>query len=154
MAKHGVSELLLHNFHENGVKLVLHNPGNLHDLFHILAWLHKNTPDPQCFDFARRTIEPDTLIRSDFSHGITDLLVKLPFRTGGQVSEGIKVYLLFEHLSGHQRHIVPRTLGYVMDAYRWQAAPLPLETHESLQGLLVRSGPAHCDLHRRTDLAV
>jgi Putative transposase, YhgA-like len=135
MTRQAVSDLLLHNFPENGVKFLLHNPGNLHDLVHILARLYSTLPDPGLFDFARRTIEPDTLIRADFSHGVTDLLLRLPFRSGPHASSWIKVYLLFEHLSKHQRHIVPRSLAYAMDAYRLQERRW-LEAHESLQGLL------------------
>jgi hypothetical protein len=42
------------------------------------------------------------------------------------------MYLLVEHLSGHQRHIVPRSLGYAMEAYRLQERRW-LERHDSLQ---------------------
>ncbi len=135
MAAQGVSDLLLHNFPENGVKFLLHNPGNLEDLLRLLAARHQTLPPPDRFDFARRSIEPDTFIRGDFSHGITDLLVRLPFSTGGEASEWVKVYLLFEHLSAHQRHVVPRSLGYVMDAYRVQERRW-LEGHRTLQGLI------------------
>ncbi len=135
MTRQAVSDLLLHNFPENGVKFLLHNPGNLQDLVRLLASLDNTLPDPACFDCARRTIEPDTLIRGDFSHGVTDLLLSLPFRIGAQARVSIKVYLLFEHLSKHQRHIVSRSLGYAMDAYRLQERRW-LEAHESLQGLL------------------
>jgi hypothetical protein len=134
MPRKSVSDLLLHNFPENGVKFLLHNAGNLRDLMRFLAFRHETLPGPDCFDFARRTIEPDTLIRSDFSHGITDLLVRLPFKSGAQGSEWVKVYVLIEHLSAHQRHIVLRSLGYAMDAYRLQERRW-LEAHESLQGL-------------------
>jgi hypothetical protein len=130
-----VSELLLHNFPENGVKFLLHNPGNLEDLIRWLASLYPTVPDPSHFDFASRTIEPDTMIRGDFSHAVTDLLVRLPFRIVEQTSEWIKVYLLFEHLSAHQRHIVPRSLSYALDVYRLQERRW-LEQHDSLQGLL------------------
>ena len=132
MPRHAVSELLLHNFPENGVKFLLHNPGNLRDVMGYLAARYRALPDLSCFDFARRTIEPDTLIRSDFSHGVTDLLVRLPFRFGGKPATWIKMYLLVEHLSAHQRHIVPRSLGYAMEAYRLQERRW-LEKHESLQ---------------------
>jgi hypothetical protein len=134
MPRKPVSDLLLHNFPENGVKFLLHNAGNLRDFMRFLALRHESLPGPDCFDFARRTIEPDTLIRSDFSHGVTDLLVRLPFRSSAQGSEWVKVYVLIEHLSAHQRHIVPRSLGYAMDAYRLQERRW-LEAHESLQGL-------------------
>jgi hypothetical protein len=135
MTRQSVSDLLLHNFPENGVKFLLHNPGNLQDLLSLLARLYQTLPNPACFDCAGRTIEPDTLIRSDFSHGVTDLLLRLPFRTGTEVTAWIKVYLLFEHLSQHQRHIVPRSLAYAMDVYRLQQRRW-LEAHDSLQGLL------------------
>jgi hypothetical protein len=135
VASHGISDLLLHNFPENGVKFLLHHPGNLHDLLRLLARRHPTLPDPNGFDCARRTIEPDTLIRSDFSHGVTDLLLRLPFQTSDQSRAWIKLYLLVEHLSAHQRHIVPRSLGYALDVYRLQERRW-LETHNSLQGLL------------------
>jgi hypothetical protein len=92
-------------------------------------------PDLRCFDFGRRIIEPDTLIHGDFSHGITDLLVRLPFRLGGRPRAWIKLYLLLEHLSAHQRHIVPRSLGYAIDVYRLQERRW-LESHDNLQGFL------------------
>ena len=96
MPRHAVSDLLLHNFPENGVKFLLHNPGNLRDVMAYLAARYRDLPDLGCFDFARRTIEPDTLIRSDFSHGVTDLLVRLPFRSGREPAAWIKMYLLVE----------------------------------------------------------
>jgi hypothetical protein len=66
VTKRNISDLLLHNFPENGVKFLLHNPGNLGDLIRFLALRYKTLPDPRGFDFVKRTIEPDTLIRSDF----------------------------------------------------------------------------------------
>jgi hypothetical protein len=63
------------------------------------------------------------------------LLLRLPFRIDGQSRAWIKLYLLVEHLSAHQRHIVPRSLGYALDVYRLQERRW-LETHGSLQGLL------------------
>src|SRR5438270_8530846 len=89
VATQRISELLLHNFPENGVKFLLQHPDNLQDLVQMLALRYRSMPDANCFDFTRRTIEPDTLIRSDFSHGITDLLVRLPFRTGVQATDWI-----------------------------------------------------------------
>jgi len=135
MGKHNVSELLLHNFPENGVKFLLHNPSNLQDLLRWLAWHDQTLPDPGRFDFAKRSIEPDTLVRGDFSHGVTDLLVRLPFRLDDQITEPIKVYLLFEHLSAHQRQIVPRSIGYAMDVYRLQERRW-LQAQQSLQNFL------------------
>jgi hypothetical protein len=120
MAKQTVSELLLHNFPENGVKFLLQDPGNLRDLLRLLARRHPTLPDPRSFHCSRRVIEPDTQIRSDYSHGGTDLLLRLPFGIGGQADAWIQVYLLFEHLSTHQRHIVPRSLSYALDVYRLQ----------------------------------
>ena len=93
MPRHPVSDLLLHNFPENGVKFLLNNPGNLRDVMAYLAARYRDLPDLGCFDFSRRTIEPDTLIRSDFSHGVTDLLVRLPFRSGREPAAWIKMYL-------------------------------------------------------------
>jgi hypothetical protein len=135
MSTHPLSDLLLHNFPENGLKFLLHNPANLRDLLQFLAAHNTTLPAAGSFDFDRRSIEPDTHIRSDFSHGVTDLLVRLPFRAGLQPSTWIKVYLLFEHLSGHQRHIVPRTVGYAMEVYRLQERRW-LQSHKTLQGLL------------------
>ena len=111
MPRHPVSDLLLHNFPENGVKFLLHNPGNLRDVMAYLAAQYRTLPDLGCFDFSRRTIEPDTLIRSDFSHGVTDLLVRLPFRSGREPAAWIKMYLLVEHLSAYQRNIAKLRMG-------------------------------------------
>src|SRR5579883_3177251 len=134
MARQRVSELLLHHFPENGVKYLLQHPANLQDLLRLLARRHPNLPNPNGFDCAHRTIEPDTLIRGDFSHGVTDLLLRLPFRTGDRPATWVEVYLLFEHLSAHQRTIVPRSLSYAMDAYRLQERRW-LVNHDSLQNL-------------------
>jgi hypothetical protein len=97
-----VSDLLLHNFPENGVTFLLHNPGNLRDLLTLLAKHRTDLPRPQRFDFERRDIQPDMFIRGDFSHGVTDLLVRLPFRDG-ELTAAIQVYLLIEHLSQLQQ---------------------------------------------------
>src|SRR5579871_4784131 len=57
----------------------------------------------------------------------------VPIRPGA--GTWIKMYLLVEHLSAHQRNIVPRSLGYVVEAYRLQERRW-LERHDSLQRFL------------------
>jgi len=41
MPRHPVSDLLLHNFPENGVKFLLYNPDNLRD---VIAYLQTKVP--------------------------------------------------------------------------------------------------------------
>ena len=70
MARQRWSELLLHNFPENGVKLLLHHPDNLQDLMRLLAQRYPILPDPKRFDFTRTTIEADTFVRAELNRGV------------------------------------------------------------------------------------
>ena len=55
---------------------------------HHLERVRSNkAPTLAAFDCASRTIEPDTLIRGDFSHGVTDLLLSLPFRSASATGQ-------------------------------------------------------------------
>ena len=147
-------EDLIRHFPENGIKWLLHHPANVRETFQMSVRDRPGFPDLARFDFDRMTVEPTSFIHDDFRHGLTDLLVRIPFRLNEAESRTIGVYFLFEHLSQHQRPIVARVLSYVMDAYREQERAW-LRKHESTRDMIL--SPVlpvifHTGLHAWRDL--
>ena len=125
---------LIHHFPENGVKWLLRHHANVRDSLRLAVAGRPEFPDLDRFDFAKMRVEPTTFIREDFRHAISDLLVKIPFRSGTEKPVVIDVYFLIEHLSDHSRPFVFQATDYVMDAYREQKRTW-LRDHGDLHGL-------------------
>jgi hypothetical protein len=83
-------------------------------------------------DFARRTVDPTTYIAADYRHLASDLVLKVPFRTG-RVRRAITLYILIEHQSEPDPLMRLRVVDYVLQIYKRQARDW-LARHKSLKG--------------------
>jgi hypothetical protein len=94
MNKSRVLDIIRH-FRENGLKVLLQQPGNLRDLVTLTG-----TPLREGMEFARLEVDPTTYVASDYRHLASDLVVKVPFRMDGGRRRTITLYILVEHLCG------------------------------------------------------
>jgi hypothetical protein len=120
-------EQIIRHFRENGLKLLLQNPGNARDLMALTA-----TRLLDRLDFARMTVDPTTYIAADYRHLAADLVLQVPFRT--RRGRGtITLYILIEHQSEIDPLMRLRVLDYVVQIYKRQARDW-LARHPSLKG--------------------
>jgi hypothetical protein len=126
MAPSRVEQIIRH-FRENGLKLLLQDPGNARDLMALTA-----TRLLDRLDFAHMTVDPTTYIAADYRHLTSDLVLKVPFR--GRRGRGtLTVYVLIEHQSEIDPLMRLRVLDYVVQIYKRQARDW-LARHPSLKG--------------------
>jgi hypothetical protein len=116
MSKRKRLRLLIRNFHENGLKFLLENPGNIHDLLQLL--------DVQLLpriDFTQMHVVPGRFVGRDFRHIESDLVLQAPIRAeAGSEQRRIFLYLLIEHQSEPDRFMPLRVLEYVVLIYKHQ----------------------------------
>ena len=75
MSKQKPQHLLPRNFLENGLKTVLENPGNVHDMLQLL--------DVQLLpriDFTKMDVAPGCFVARDYRHLESDLVLQAPIR--------------------------------------------------------------------------
>ncbi len=108
--------LLVRNFHENGLKFMLENPGNVRDLLQLLGV--ELLPR---IDFARMQVVPGRFVQREFRHVEADLVLQAPLRPEpGSGQRRILLYILIEHQS-ELDHLMPlRVLEYVVLIYKRQ----------------------------------
>jgi hypothetical protein len=88
--------LLIRHFYENGLKFMLENPGNVHDLLQMLDV--KLLPR---IDFAKMRVVPGRFVGRDYRHLESDLVLQARVRPGpGDKHRQIILYILIEHQSG------------------------------------------------------
>src|SRR5438067_3465361 len=106
-------ELLVRNFKENGIKLLLENGANVRDLLNMVG--ETAAAD---MDFSRMTVERTHFVKPRYRHLLGDMLLRVPLRllTGASVF----VYILIEHQSDPDRFIMLRTAEYLVEVYAWQ----------------------------------
>jgi predicted transposase YdaD len=120
-------EQIVRRFRENGLKLLLQDPGNAHDLLALTA-----TRLLDRLDFAHLTVDPTTYIAADYRHLASDLVLRVPFRT--RRGRGtVTVYILIEHQSEPDPLMRLRVLDYVVQIYKRQTRAW-LARHPSLKG--------------------
>ena len=117
MSKRNRLRWLVRHFHENGLKFVLENPGNVRDLLHILDV--KLLPR---IDFSEMRVVPGHFVGRDYRHLESDLVLHAPIRSEVAGSEPRKIilYILIEHQSEPDRFMPLRVLEYVMMIYKHQ----------------------------------
>jgi predicted transposase YdaD len=120
-------EQIIRHFRENGLKLLLQDPGNARDLMALTA-----TPLLDRLDFAQMTVDPTTYIAADYRHLASDLVLQVPLRTG-RGRGTITVYILIEHQSEPDPLMRLRVLDYVLQIYKRQVRDW-LARHSSLRG--------------------
>src|SRR5712691_4571202 len=118
------------HFGENGLKLLLEHPGNVHDLLRLLRYRYRSR-----IDFAHMTVKPDTFIARDFRHVESDVLLTAPFRIGksARSRKWITLYILIEHQSEPDALMVFRVLDYLLEVYKTQLRAWG-ETHPTHAG--------------------
>jgi predicted transposase YdaD len=109
-------EDFVRHFRENGLKLLLHDPGNVRDL---LA-LRDPARAARC-DFARLRIDPTSYVAADYRHLAAALVLRVPYRTrlGGR-RRTLTLYILIEHQSEPDALMLLRVLDYLVQIYKGQ----------------------------------
>jgi hypothetical protein len=98
--------LLVRHFHENGLKLLLENPGNTHDLLQLLR-----VPLLPRMDFSKMRVVPGRFVQRDYRHLESDLVLRAPVRPrSGDKHRQILLYILIEHQSEPDRLMPLRVL--------------------------------------------
>jgi hypothetical protein len=107
---------LVRHFPENGLKVLLENPGNVRDLLHLL-----DVPVVPRIDFTQMQVEPAQFVQRDYRHLESDVVLRAPLRVGrGGRTRWITIYILIEHQSEPDRFMVFRVLEYVLQIYKRQ----------------------------------
>jgi hypothetical protein len=122
--------LLVRNFHENGLKLLLENSGNVREVLQILEV--RLLPR---IDFAQMRVVPGRFVQRDYRHLESDLVLQVPLlpQQGGKLRR-ILLYILIEHQS-EPDHLMPlRALDYVVMIYKRQMREW-LQGHANLDHL-------------------
>ena len=116
MTKRKRRRLQVRHFHENGLKFVLENSGNVHDLLQLLDV--RLLPR---INFKKMRVVPGRFVGRDYRHLESDLVLQAPI----QPPEGAKyrriiVYILIEHQSEPDRFMPLWVLEYVVMIYKRQ----------------------------------
>jgi len=109
-------EDVVRNFHENGLKLLLHDAGYDRDLLTL------RDPDRAArIDFNRLKIEETTYVTADYRNICSDLVLKSTYRTRLDGRRRIlTLYILIEHQSEPAVLMVLRLLEYLVQIYKGQ----------------------------------
>jgi hypothetical protein len=109
-------EQLIRQFHENGLKLLLHDGANVRDLLTL-----RDPARAARIDFARLTVDPTSYVAADYRHLCSDLVLKVPYRTrlAGR-PRTLTLYLLLEHQSEPDVLMALRVLEYLVQIYKSQ----------------------------------
>jgi hypothetical protein len=70
-------ERLVRHFLENGLKVLMENPGNVRDLLTLLEV--RAVPR---IDFAQMQVEPAQFVQRDYRHLESDVVLRAPLRVG------------------------------------------------------------------------
>ncbi len=117
-------------FTENGVKLLLEDPGNVRDLL-VLA----GAAMVGRIDFGRMEVVRTTYVQRDYRHIESDMVLSAPLRRpGGKRKPRVTVYVLIEHQSEPDEWMAVRVLEYVVAIYRTQMRQWRSD-HASMAGL-------------------
>jgi hypothetical protein len=109
-------EDIVRQFRENGLKLLLHEPGNVRELLAL------RDPDraARC-DFTRMIVDPTSYVAADYRHLTSDLVVKVPYRARlANRWRTLTLYLLLEHQSEPDALMMLRILDYLVQIYKGQ----------------------------------
>ena len=121
---------IVRHFRENGLKILLQNPGNARDLLSL-----SRTKLLDHIDFSRMSVDPTTYVASDYRHLASDLVLRAPFRSrpGKRSSRTIVIYILIEHQSEPDPLMVLRVLEYLVQIWKGQLRAWK-RRHRSLKG--------------------
>lgn len=110
-----VREFVRH-FPENGMKLLLQTPANVHDL---LTLGEVGVLDQ--LDLERMTIDPTTYVSADYRHAASDVVLSVPRRTPrSRKKRTLWLTILIEHQSEPDRLMILRLLEYMVQVWKKQ----------------------------------
>jgi len=123
-------ERLVRHFPENGLKMLLENPGNVKDVLHLLAFRLIDR-----IDFTRMKAEPTRFVHRDYRHLESDVVLRAPLADvpGQAPRRQVIIYILIEHQSEPDPLMAFRVLEYVVLIYRRQVQEWQRQ-HGSLKG--------------------
>ena len=105
---------IIRQFRENGLKLLLHNPGNVRDLLSLLGVEFVDD-----LDFDKMTVDPTTYVASDYRHLASDLVLRVPLRRRpGRGRQIVTLYVLIEHQSEPDPLMLLRVLDYLVQIWK------------------------------------
>jgi hypothetical protein len=118
-------------FPENGMKLLLEHPLNVHDLLQLT----ESALIP-AIDFGGMKRVGTTFVQRDYRHVECDVVLTAPFRPPGTPRGGkrLLVYVLIEHQSLPEEVMILRVLEYVVQIYKYQERAWR-RRHRSLAGI-------------------
>src|SRR5690242_17778095 len=105
---------LVRRFPENGIKLMLENPGNVRDVYALTD--EEVVP---LIDFSRARAVRSTFVARDYRHIESDLILTAPYRPEG-VLRRLWLYLLIEHQSEPEALMALRLHEYVIQLFKMQ----------------------------------
>src|SRR4051794_37642016 len=101
---------IVRQFRENGVKLLLQTPANVHDLLTAGNW-----PLLDRLDLKRMTVDPTSHVAADYRHAASDLVLSVPWRGGrSRKKRPLWITILVEHQSDPDRLMMLRLLEYLV----------------------------------------
>ncbi len=108
---------IIRRFKENGMKLLLENPGNAQDFLAILE-----TDVVQWIDFPRMQVLRTTFVKRDWRHVEADVVLRAPLISpkGKGTRRKLLVHILIEHQSEPDRFMLLRVLEYVVEIFKSQ----------------------------------
>ncbi|MCP4286471.1 MAG: Rpn family recombination-promoting nuclease/putative transposase [Gammaproteobacteria bacterium] len=131
MAPTTVAEMA-RQFPENGMKLLLSNPHNMRDLLALTG-----SELARRIDTDRMHLMPTTLVRQDYRHVESDLVLSAPLHAGAGPPRDLLVFVLIEHQSAPDRMMPLRLLEYVVQIFNQQTRQWA-KKHRSLAQLLLQ----------------
>ena len=106
---------IIRNFPENGMKRLLEDPRNIHDL---LALTGRNLEND--IDLEQPGSVKETFIKGSYRHTAADVVIRAPLVVGRDETRNLWIYILIEHQSRPDVTMPLRLLEYVLEVYKFQ----------------------------------
>ncbi len=105
---------IVRQFPQNGLRMLLQNPGNVRDLLALV-----DLESRELIDFDQMAPVPTTFVQRDYRHVEADLVLRAPLRRSGKERQ-VTIYILIEHQSEPDPLMAFRVLEYVVQIYKAQ----------------------------------
>jgi hypothetical protein len=126
-------EQFVRNFAQNGMKLLLEDPGNVQDLLTL-----GRAEVLDLIDFAGMKPAGTSYVARDYRPIEADIVLTAPLRRKGRRIQDLLIYILIEHQSEPDELMAFRVLEYVVQIYRAQIREQAQE-RSSLRGIRLQS---------------
>jgi len=120
---------LVRGFANNSFRYLFRQADNVADL---IRWCKPKIA--RGIDFSRIAVQPETFVTPGFAELESDVLLRAPWRIGGDEEGGIQVFILIEHQSEPDELAIFRAARYVLQIYDRQEKQ-GLRTHANTRGL-------------------